>query len=161
MLEKRYKPFIGVEAEGPWRGRSTLFLPGSLTFAEVKKALKAVPDDTFLYIGAGNNFDFKNDLVGWSWLFNNHSTYKTKGSPLETFRLIVEFDRRDSLGIIPPFGTETITRRMADIWEDRRYHVRYYKSVCDDFIVLNSVAMDKPYVTRLDDPLYQQDKEIW
>lgn len=159
LLEKRYKPFIGIEAEGPWRGRKTLFLPGSLTFKEVKKAVAAVSHDTFIYIGAGNNFDFQIDPISWSWLFDEHNTYRDKEKG-DIFRLIVEFDRKDSLKMLPPFGCEVITRRMKDIFEDARYNISYYKTICEDFCILTSVSMDKPYLTRFDDPLYQQDKEI-
>lgn len=61
--------WVGIEAEGPYRNKETIFIPGRASPDDVKKAVKtvlrAMPDTQFnLYYGAKNDRGLRLDTIG-------------------------------------------------------------------------------------------------
>lgn len=56
------KCFVGIEAEGPWRGRTTLFVPGSVTPERFRACLKQA-EVKCIYYGAGNDHGLRQDTL--------------------------------------------------------------------------------------------------
>jgi hypothetical protein len=60
--ETKGKCFVGIEAEGPWRGRQTLFVPGSASPERVSACLRKY-EVACVYYGAGNDRNLRHDTL--------------------------------------------------------------------------------------------------
>lgn len=60
--ENKGKCFVGIEAEGPWRGRTTLFVPGSVTPGRFEACLQKA-EVRCIYYGAGNDHGLRHDTL--------------------------------------------------------------------------------------------------
>lgn len=153
--QKRSKIFIGTEAEGPFRGKQTLFIPGSCSIEDIKRV---VDNPLFqaefngpirVYYGAGNSWDIESPVLEYLMKWTNPS------------KLTVE---------VFYFGSQL----LKDLNPDDRFLMTIVAQSCDkelinqiDFLKILTdthviwLGNNKQYwINRLDDPLYQQDKEI-
>ena len=56
LTEKKIKCFLGIEAEGPYKGQKVLFIPGTISIERIEKVLKKVESKIDrIYYGAGND----------------------------------------------------------------------------------------------------------
>lgn len=148
----RTKPFVGIEAEGPYKGDKTLFIPGSFPSDQVERLFEVLSHAGCkrVYFGAGNDYANLN---------------------LNTLAAILKLIPPESL-IVECHQLTTQLTRMLDHRTVIVVHVPpaefswrnvFYKHVTNGQVVWETTwmegAQDK-ITTQLDDPLYQQDQEI-
>ena len=158
--EKKTKCFVGTEAEGPNRGATVLFVPGSVenlpsVLGEIikKSIFKKI---TRIYYGAGNDRNIRKFSV----------RLLTEFCIENELELDVEVDN-DITGdtcasIIRDCGMRCSSfsiirfRKSSDIF----YYSNFDKYIIGDKIVWKNVSLDITYSTSVDDPLFGQDKYI-
>jgi hypothetical protein len=156
-LQRKTKCFIGTEAEGPMRGKRTLFVPGSCKPRQFITALCQVDDAIeLIYYGAGNDRKLNQ----------------------QTIRLLITLSccckclltiEADSVELI----SETIskywffhdTKKVTIVSRNRNdddYDIDrlYIKTIEADLIIWRSANTDKVYKTQLNDPLFEQDQYV-
>lgn len=144
-LKKRTKCFIGTEAEGPNRGTTTLFVPGSTTPAQLTDVLMPLSHDMPIYYGAGNDRAVRHDT------FELISKWRSaKNIFVEVNKVTDEMDSWIKLGvkIISLNMTDhdpNIIRKEVDVEKNEVRWVNYD----GDW-----------WVNKLDDTFYSEDKEI-
>lgn len=144
----RMKCFIGTEAEGPYAGRLTFFVPASVRPGEFLKAWAACQgreEVKAIYYGAGNDRRFRSDT--YYAVFKMASDYEIP--------VVVEVDKLGDLTV--PVFEQKVTFVSYDPRDLRR--VDYVKTVHDRKV--NWYSSDGTVVTTAEDaPAYAHDKEI-
>jgi len=133
------KCFVGIEAEGPYRGTATLFIPGKASIESIRKAMSVINTPIALYYGAGNDRNINPDTLAFlshsaSFLF----TIETDLSHLpiariDSRRLVVLF--LEDKEAEPPNGFD-FSKRIVDgnlIWVHRVGSHRF-STPTDDFL---------------------------
>lgn len=159
-MQKRSKPFTGEEAEGPYRGRQTLFIPATLephvgSTLKVLGNLNPILYDSIFY-GAGWNRHI--DPVALHDIGNHIMRYKKK--------LIVEVESIETLELVlnirkkREYGSNFLT-----VLYDRYHSKTDYVKILfpqDNKVLWIGVQThsDLVYTTALDDPLFKQDQEV-
>lgn len=140
--------FLGIEAEGPYRGRSALFVPGSVDKTEALRCYRKVTQERFvdlIYYGAGNDRKV------------NRSTLESLAST-ET-RLTVEVDLQ-SLPVV--FGLSAMVVLFLEegqVRPDEGYD--FFKVWKDGNLVWTSRSFpNTKYITSEEDPLFQFDQFV-
>lgn len=152
-LRKRRKAFIGIEAEGPYKGLKTLFIPGS--YDQVSRALsKGVEEGVEqVYYGAGNDREISPDII-------KH----IEGVCIESgLKFMVEIEQDDADDF-----AETLHEGVLEaVMLASSYHslssfrkgVDYVKVTENGLLVWYS-RKAQCWQTRIDDPLFAQDRYI-
>lgn len=131
------KCFVGIEAEGPLRGKKTLFIPGCVTLEEVSKLRPDLLEVKNIYYGAGESYKF--DVVTFICIMRLAATMEI---PLTWER---------SIGNHVPLLVDIIEK-------ERTYH--FIKVTLPEVIIWVNAVTNEQIQTNTDDPLFQQDKEI-
>lgn len=144
--------FHGIEAEGPWKGCSSLFVADpTVTIGELISALEKSRSLKIeqIYFGAGNNRqvpakDILESLPGLA----------------KRYRLIFEIESPAQLDAIPKYLLKFIDVVLCIQIEARQTleNIRSVKLFGQG--TLSWLGPVNPVITDLSDPLYDQDKEI-
>lgn len=146
--------FIGTEAEGPCRGSVTLFVPGNITpevFAYAEGYAMVTEEPKRCYFGAGNI------------LAKNYETLQEILKEYQPSKIDVEIENWEGL----PKSIQTTLDYHIDIRvisrsidDQRNPRVDYIKWVYGDSIIWKGKGQGNMYRTKVDDPLFELDKEI-
>jgi len=161
----RTECFTGIEAEGPNRGSSVLFVPGSITIERIKKVLAQDLQISRIYYGAGNDRTFSLKVL---LLLNEYALKEQLDLDIETDRLIIvrlinsliENNCLESQPSIIYYWE--IERPMSDnlVQENLDSKRDYDKFVFKDMISWFDTETHERYTTFTDDPLFEQDTFI-
>lgn len=141
---KRTRCFVGTEAEGPLRGKRTLFIPGGVSVLNLERGIlrAKIEGITYFYYGAGED-----RMV-------NRGTFEYLRTCRPLATITVEVDHTPdwlcglSQGLI-------VSRDPQDVSK-----ANYIKTVGGGCIVWRSTIGSSEYVTSLQDPLFFQDQEV-
>jgi hypothetical protein len=144
--EVKTRCFLGTEAEGPYRGKRVLYVPGCVSvegFRAVYNALPHEPDR--VYLGAGNNREVSHQLASAveKVILNKHIDIEVKAVPpwLKDFKArypeitVISLDPADIL--VCDYLKLDLGEHLVWIGEYKAH-----------------------FVTRIDDPLYQHDQFV-
>jgi len=160
----RTECFIGVEAEGPNRGSSVLFVPGSVTVERISKVLRKylLPGVTRIYYGAGNDRNISLPVL-----------YRILSyADLCSYGVDVEIDSLYNAGIV-----RKLLKEYNLDWSTIFFHLYHNDSNCvtsskykmnnnfekyvfNGVIVWQSTTTGNIYCTSMSDPLFEQDTFI-
>lgn len=158
----RKRCFVGVEAEGPFQKRLTLFVPGSCTPEEFRAAVQRLdiyckgrkPERA--YIGAGNDCDFISEQ-----LFEAvRMVYLPEDITIEVSNL--DFADHQYLKPSLPFIGTVVTHTADNIDGDGGLGERsniYYKEIGADHIFWRNKYTT--FTTALNDPLFLSDRTVY
>lgn len=142
---KTNKPFVGIEAEGPYRGQMTLFVPGSVTpeqffVASTQKGLSV----RRCYYGAGED----RKLNGFTL-----AAIMARFPPEYT---TIEVEEVGELW--PCFHPKhtIVSLNVTDVME----RANFFKKVENGEVSWLGKKWNEEYVTPINDPLFDTDKEI-
>lgn len=159
----RTRPFYGVEAEGPFRGTPTLFVPACCTDLCVHAAVTKVkrrhregklPDVRHAYVGAGNVPGVTRSLL---------RALENAGIPARN--VVVEVPRCDDKVMQELTGLEAfvVSHHREDVFPEGGASARahFWKVVSDTLVTWHQRdKMGMNYATSLDDPLFGQDTSV-
>ena len=147
--------FTGIEAEGPFQGRSTLFISGRVT---------VLPDLTLLlytveqvYLGADNSRGVTLPVL-------KQLTRMMQSCP--TRLITIECDQIEQVALIVPHLAELKKQHVVSILFtiDTKENLSCMDQVTDIKFVNSQELLwhniHQTYRTKLDDPLYEKDKEV-
>jgi len=158
--EKKTKCFVGTEAEGPNRGATVLFVPG--TAENLSEVLREVTRKRIfekisrVYYGAGNN----RNLNVFSVRLLAEFCIKNK------FELDVEVDNDEAgdrcASIIFDCGMKFSSFSIIRYRKSKNIlsYSNFDKYIIGDEIVWKNVRLELTYTTPVEDPLFAQDKYI-
>lgn len=140
----RKKPFVGIEAEGPFRGKETIFIPGGTHPDTIEWCLKKISNwyDHRVYYGAGDDRRFRPETL--QRILNNWPSSMVTVEVNSLDDIPVEC-RRDKLTIV--------SMSIADVYQC------YNKQIRNGVITWYS-PHGTDYSCPINDPLFAQDKEI-
>ncbi len=138
---KKTRCFTGIEAEGPWRGEATLFIPGSTSPAEARKAVAATTTIKRLYYGAGNDRDIRADTLRELLATKRLLTIEVDEQSLSTAYSLMRSD-------VTVVSTSPVDYEQVD----------YIKIIAGGWI--HWIGHSKSYSTPVADPLFLQDKDL-
>ena len=142
MIQVKTNCFIGIEAEGPFRGKKTLFIPGSFPGEKLTAILEKYKSQVErVYYGAGNDREINQETVKeiLKYFLGNLLTIECE--------LIPKWTRKFTLDIcIVTFDYES-------------YDCDWFKIIIPPKIKWLSYE-GKEIVTYINDPLFSQDVDI-
>jgi len=175
IFDKREHCFYGTEAEGPNRGASVLFVPGSITqdvFKHVVGEFAFLPFQR-IYYGAGNDRDIRLDTLAAIELYahNRGLCVDIELDDLDNVRIVAEFMKAPKpgetqiegvfVGHRPPCRHNIILFEHTPMGADPDL-VDYMKYVTQTHIHWREVVLDKPqkFVTPTNDIFFQADSTL-
>jgi len=154
MIKRRL--FTGIEVEGPKRKTKTLFVGDRyIKLLEIIKALEDNRDIRRIYFGADNNPGPPYNAEEIFSFLKDHE-----------YEIVIEIEYPKQLDFIPEkFFDRTFMRVVLALpytykSKSQTLYITDFKLVFKDRLKWWSVHHLKGKVTRLDDPLYKQDKTI-
>ena len=156
--ETRTKCFIGIEAEGPNRGSSVLFVPGSVSPERLQKVLNKNLTFSRIYYGAGNDRTIQLDTLSAIFTFgvvHQEICVDIEVSSICDIQKIINFCDINS---IKRNGHLILFLKQPNEYKELEYD--YLKYLNDSDIVWKSTYTRSLYVTALNDPLFELDNFV-
>ena len=148
-LVPRNKIFVGVEAEGPYRGEVVLFVPGSVGSSRLQKVVESGILEKYridrIYYGAGNDRNLNKDTLLYL---------------------------RDQVRMLTTVEGESLWEGFGDIFsrwdvgltlvsmDSESIKVHYRKKIENSLIIWQEINGNKVYKTSVWDPLFQGDFSV-
>jgi hypothetical protein len=164
----RDKCFVGIEAEGPHRGTKTLFIPYEFPWKDLPDVINKIGTMNFdqVYLGAGNK-----PVYGRCGTWLREVAMKLPTVPMT---IEVKVDDVEPLFEIPkvfiPGLDNTTVRQIRQVHAERAEHIfshlpplirpQWVKWTEGGWIKWQKLGDVQTIETRVDDPLFAQDKEI-
>lgn len=153
--------FWGTEAEGPHRGRRTLFVPGDVEFLVMNSFLKSLRerpkwDDLNLYLGADNRYFYSKEINFW---VKRHLGMLAGTFSFVWVECMAQGFNEANMVENPQVGYVMINDSEV---EDEELHADFVKEVHPDHVTWKELHTEQGmnYLTKLDDPLFAKDVAV-